>query len=112
MTGGERNSGARGVERRFLGVVDVDSGTLLVGDPTYLLADRSRERAGPDYQEVIDAPSTAAVPLGTRPVLLVQDFGGDGTFPVFGEFEDGEFMRLIVEFTELDDDDDDGGGGE
>ena len=87
------------IERRFLGIVEVDSGTLLVGDPTYLLGQRSRDKEGADYDEVIAADaSLVSTPLGQRPVLLISGFGGDGTFPVYGEFEDGEFMRLVVDF--------------
>lgn len=86
-------------ERRFLGVVEVDSGTLLVGDPAYLLGERSRGKEGADYQEVIDAdPSITAAPIGTRPVLLIQGFGGDGTFSVFGEFDGGELLGIYVDF--------------
>src|SRR5471032_3045062 len=33
MTDAEGNKGASAVERRFLGVVDVEGGTLIVGDP-------------------------------------------------------------------------------
>jgi hypothetical protein len=94
------------IERRLLGVVDVDSGTLLVGDPTYLLAQRSRGKEGADYEEVIRADaSLIGSPLGDRPVLLIQGFGGDGTFPVFGEFEDGAFLRLVVDFDAAADED-------
>jgi hypothetical protein len=35
-------------ERRFLGVVEVDSGTLLLGDPAYLLARADRHVPGLD----------------------------------------------------------------
>lgn len=43
-------------ERRFLGVVEVDSGTLLIGDPTYCLPRAEDRKPGIDYQAVIDAP--------------------------------------------------------
>ena len=85
-------------EERYLGVVEVDSGTLVIGDPTYLLP-RAREwRAGVDYQAVLDAePEPHAQPLAGQPVLLVQNFGGDGTFPVFGEFIDGELVGIHID---------------
>lgn len=87
------------VERKYLGVVDVDSGTLVVGDPGYVLARKASATEGLDFQTVVDADRTPdAVQLGERLVLLIQGFGGDGTYPVFGEYEDGEFRRLIVEF--------------
>jgi hypothetical protein len=36
-------------------------------------------------------------------VLLFKDFGGDGTFPVFGEFEDGELMSFVVYLNPIED---------
>jgi hypothetical protein len=93
-------------ERRFLGVVEVDSATLLVGDPCYLLARRSSGTSGVDYEEVLRSDATGvATSLADRPVLLIRGFGGDGTFPVFGEFDEGGLARVIVEFVEPPDDD-------
>ena len=91
-------------ERRFLGVVEVDSGTLIIGDPAYFLAHADAGKAGVDYETVIRADSTLpAQYLDDRPVLLLGQFGGDGTFPVFGEFEEGELLRVTVEFVGPDD---------
>lgn len=91
-------------ERRFLGVVDVDSGTLLLGDPAYCLPQAAAGKPGIDYQAVIDAPLVLAQRLAKMPVLLLRQFGGDGTFPVFAEFyEDGEVARVTIEFVEPDD---------
>jgi hypothetical protein len=88
-------------ERRFLGVVEVDSGTLIVGDPAYLLARRSSGTEGVDYEEVLRSDVTAvATRLAGRPVLLISGFGGDGAFPVFGEFDEGGLSRVTVEFVD------------
>lgn len=96
---------ATGGAQRFLGMVEVDSGTLIVGDPVYLLARASEGKQGLDYQAVIDAPNEAAAPLAGRPVLLLGRLGGDGVFPVYGEFDDyGELVRVRVEFVGPDDD--------
>src|SRR5947207_1744360 len=76
------------IERKCIGLVGVDSGTMVLGDPTYLLSSREQSKHGIDYQEVIDAPIEPVQDFGGRPILLFQDFGGDGTFPVFGDFED------------------------
>ena len=86
------------VQRRFLGVVEVDSGTLLIGDPTYILPSADSGKAGVDYDAVIQARGAVAR-LAGQPVLLLQEFGGDGTFPVFGEYEDDELVRVTVEFV-------------
>ena len=70
-----------------------------MGDPTCVLPGATSGMVGIDYQAVIDAGGEAtAFPLGDRPVLLIQNFGGDGPFAVYGEYEDGEFVRLCVDF--------------
>lgn len=87
------------MERRFLGMVEVDSGTLLVGDPSHVLPWKEGGKSGVDYQAAIAAdPTIVATPFAGTPTLLIQDFGGDGTFPVFGEFDGRDLVRLIVEF--------------
>lgn len=91
------------IERRFLGFIEVDSGTVLVGDPLYLLPCVADGRRGIDYAAVIGAVEPASY-LDNQPVLLMQRFGGDGTFPVYGEFDDGEFMRILVEFVDANED--------
>ena len=95
------------VKRRFLGVIEVDSGTLLLGDPVYCLPHAERDKAGIDYESIIRAPNEPASYLAGKPVMLLQQFGGDGTFPVFGEIDEyGELVRVTIEFIELEDSDD------
>jgi hypothetical protein len=90
-------------ERRFLGLVEVDSGTLLIGDPAYALPHASRGKPGVDYETTIAIDPDPAVPLPGGLVLLVGRFGGDGTFPVFGELDEyGELERVTIEFVEPD----------
>ncbi len=86
-------------------MVEVDSGTLLLGDPLYCLPDRAeRQSRASTTQAVIAAPDEPASYLGGKPVLLLGQFGGDGTFPVFGEIdEDGELVRVTIEFVGPDD---------
>jgi hypothetical protein len=86
-------------DRRLLGYVEVDSGTLLVGDPAYVLPRQKTGRPGVDYQAVIDADSSRAVTsLAGQPVMLLQQFGGDGSFPVYGTFDGPELTSVTVEF--------------
>lgn len=92
------------LERRFVGVVEVDSGTLLLGDPGYCLPRRETATDGIDYQAVIDAPDEVAAYLADEPVLLLGRFGGDGSYPVFADLDsDGSVLRFIVEFVEPED---------
>ena len=93
------------LERRFIGMVEVDSGTLLLGDPLYCLPRAKDGTPGIDYASVIAAPDEAASYLGGKPVMLLGQFGGDGTFPVFAEVdEDGFVVRVTVEFVEPEED--------
>ena len=94
-------------ERQFLGVVEVDSGTLVVGDPLYCLPQAERARPGIDYQAVIDAEPGYGTYLAGQPVILLGRFGGDGTFPVYAEFDEyGELARVTIEFVGPDEDED------
>ncbi|OGO51634.1 MAG: hypothetical protein A2Z32_02395 [Chloroflexi bacterium RBG_16_69_14] len=97
------------VEQRFLGVVEVDSGTLVIGDPSYFLPQAAEGKSGVEYQTVIKADSSIpGVYLDDRPALLLGRFGGDGTFPVFGEFDkDAMLLRVSVEFVDRDETEDD-----
>ena len=84
-------------ERRLLGWVEVDSGTLVIGDPVYFLPRASDGKPGVDYQAVVDASAELhAQPLAERPVLLLQRFGGDGSFPVWGEFDGAELIAVRI----------------
>ena len=87
---------------RYLGQVEVDSGTLVIGDPCYLLSRIADGRAGVDYEAVLQTDEPVTSPLDGQPVVLLRQFGGDGSFPVFGEYEDGELIRAIVDFVEPD----------
>ena len=91
------------VERRVIGIVEVDSGMVIVSDPAYVLPRAEFDKPGTDYEvtlrELSDKP---AVQLDGQGVVLLSNFGGDGPYPVIGEFEDGEFMRAIIEFEPID----------
>lgn len=96
------------IERRGLGVIEVDSGTLIVGDPAYALHEKARGTSGIDYQAVLDVDaSIIASRLDNKPLLLIQRFGGDGAYAIIGEFEDDELVRLVVDFDPLGDEADD-----
>jgi hypothetical protein len=89
------------VQRRVIGVIEVDSGTVLVGDPTYALPRAETANPGIDYSAVLDDVESHGRQLAGQPVVLLSNFGGDGAYPVIGEFEDGEFLRAIIEFEPL-----------
>lgn len=93
---------------RLLGYADVDSGQLCVVDPCYVLDDDR-------YTNLIDQWDSSgamskdgkyAVPLRSNYAKGVNfsTAWGDGSYPVFGEIEDGRVVRVIIEL--------DGGGEE
>src|SRR5687768_6838600 len=90
-------------ERRFLGMIEVDSGTIILGDPMYCLPHAERSKPGIDFDSVIRAPVELAAYLDQTPVLLLGRLGGDGSFPVYGEFEEGELVRVTIELVGPDD---------
>ena len=92
-------------ERRFLGVVEVDSGTILIGDPAYVLPDAARSKPGIDYKEIVDLRigEESAIPManGLAQLAIVRD---DGPYFVYGEFDDGMLIRITIEFDVLEPD--------
>lgn len=83
-------------ERKFLGVIEVDSGTILIGDPAYLLPSARDRKPGVDYQAVIDAPREPdSVPFAGGLTMLV-NAGSDGPYPVYGEYDDEGLLRVCI----------------
>ncbi len=90
------------IVRRVIGIIEVDSGTVVVGDPAYTLPSVKDGKPGIDYAAVTrDHSAKPGIQLDDQPVVLLANFGGDGPYAVIGEFEDGEFMRAIIEFEPL-----------
>lgn len=89
------------VERRVIGIIEVDSGTVVIGDPAYMLPAADDGKPGIDYSALPELTDAPAYQLADQPVVLLSNFGGDGAYRVIGEFEDGEFMRATIEFEPL-----------
>jgi hypothetical protein len=103
----ESHETASVIERRFLGIAEVDSGTLLIADPGYVLPRAREGKPGIDYEEVIRADgSVHAQSIGGMPVVLLQNFGGDGPFPVFGDFDGNELIGIWINLDPPMDDED------
>ena len=84
--------------RRVLGFVEVDSATLLLSDPCSVLPWQAQGREGLDYAAVIGVDTRpAAQELGRPGVLLLQGFGGDGRYPVYGQFRDGLLAQVVID---------------
>jgi hypothetical protein len=77
--------------------VEVDSGTLVIGDPTYLPGNKEPTVDA----ETALAPDAFAAPVLQDTALLIGRFGGDGTYPVIGEVDEaGVLARVTVEFVD------------
>jgi hypothetical protein len=95
-------------ERKFLGVIEIDSGTLVVGDPAYLLPSASDSKPGIDYQAVVDADLLAYRPFADGMTMLFTLPEGDGPLGVYGEFEDGVLWKLNIILDPIEFGEDDG----
>ncbi|WP_436739959.1 hypothetical protein [Streptomyces sp. BBFR102] len=100
-------------ERVKLGMVDVDSGTVFVGDPCYTITgDASHhiktwsEWCGklPWDQKNYDVVEPAGSGVG----LSVPTMYGDGSYPVYAEIVRGRVARVTIDFDpEYEEDDED-----
>jgi hypothetical protein len=84
-------------EREFLGVIEVDSGTILIGDPAYVLPSASRGKRGSDYQEVIDAPTTSVGVPFANGLAMLANVRDDGPYFVYADFDEGELVSISIE---------------
>jgi hypothetical protein len=98
------------MDRELIGCIGVDSGQVMVGDPCYLTYWEDTE-LGANWETDVSLDGTysyggackatiserGAGVLDDRRAVAVGS-GGDGTFEVWVEREDGKAKRLIVEF--------------
>ena len=90
---------------RFLGHVGVDAGTVVIGDPCYLVEGGGAEP--PEWQEVVRQLIDEANPrriAGTSAVevagtIMTQTPEGDDLYPVYGLIDDetGQFLSLRID---------------
>jgi len=71
-----------------LGTVTVDSGRLIIFDPAYA--------AFLENRWIASAKGTVMVPHFKGEVVTLDSFGGDGKFPVSGEFDDHGLLQTVV----------------
>jgi hypothetical protein len=95
----------------YLGTVGVDSGQLIVGDPSFLLrTEQSGDRSWqPSHEEIMEATrevKAAAIQTSKRgtSIAVVFDSGyGDGQYNVFGKLnEDGRIVEVVIDMQMTD----------
>jgi hypothetical protein len=84
-------------ETKQIGVVGVDSGTMLLGDPCYWLSDKDYEKevVHPNF----DKSRQICYDLGHAGKGVIVSSGyGDGCYPVIAKFQDGRVKEVTVKF--------------
>jgi hypothetical protein len=100
---------------KLVGSVPVDAGCVLISDPCYVLPDKSRvleDKTGMDYGVLIAAPERGndwyrkgVVDLGDEPggswgATLIQNFGGDGVYPLYAKVgPGGRIDAVMIDFA-------------
>jgi len=95
-------------EWEHVGWIGVDSGMVLIGDPTNILP---RAAGAPPRVEldalIREGAPDVVVPVGSGGVLLVHRFGGDGDYPVFMTRDAYGTVSIRIDFVEPSDGEDD-----
>ena len=95
-----------------IGEIGVDAGLCWIGDPCYILhTEKPPQAIGRDWSEFCDTLDSSSefrqydYDLGHPGLGVVVSTGyGDGTYPVFAEFNDeGRIAKVWVEFIAQDD---------
>lgn len=97
----------------YIGDVWVDSGTVWIGDPCYVISKEANN--SPDtwseYCDLVsdkfDGPERFTQPFGPGIGLEIQTTWGDGSYPVHVERnDDGKITKAIIDFDYDDDSED------
>jgi hypothetical protein len=90
-----------------IGVVDVDAGLIMIGDPCYVLPDNAPRRPlVQDWTRFCEMVSDQQVaqPVGDRCGLVIRPPDGDGEYPVTAEVSrSGRLLRVTIDFDPADD---------
>jgi len=93
--------------KKQIGFVGVDSGSVWVGDPCYVIGEDSSfsPKSWADYCKILEdenywsSENSFIEPLGSEIGIHIQTRYGDGSYPVFGEFDrDGRLTGFSVDF--------------
>lgn len=98
----------------YAGKFDVDSGTVWIGDPCYVLP-LDKNPVGREWMEFVRLMCPEPLADGSRPPykdIIVTDDGlgistgyGDGAYPVYVRMVDHRPMQIFIDFQWAEDDD-------
>ncbi|MEU9605425.1 hypothetical protein [Streptomyces sp. NPDC048057] len=99
-------------KRVKLGMVDVDSGTVFVGDPCYTITgDAPRHiKTWPEWCSQLrwnGKNYDVVEPVGSGVGLSIPTMYGDGSYPVYAEIVRGRVARVTIDFDPPYDEEDD-----
>jgi len=84
----------------------VDSGTVMIGDPCYVLPRKVYDDPGVDYEELLKEWEKSDYKENSISLHGVNVFStpwGDGSYPIYAVIKGSKIMRLIVDFEEEED---------
>jgi len=87
---------------KLIGHIPVDSGQMMLIDPCYILADNNTkdEKLNKLYESCIDVTCSDAM-AGTIDGGAVSSTGyGDGSYPVYVEYDGNRVASLTIKFIE------------
>jgi hypothetical protein len=90
------------IERKFLGIVEVDSGSLVIGDPGYFLPRKETGAPGVDFQAVLDAEAPLDGAPFANDLALLFTVIDDGPYPVYSDYEEGKLFQIRVVLDPID----------
>lgn len=104
------------MDRKMVGYCHVDAGLIWIGDPCYVVA-KDSSHVFESWREFCDKLFTdekdcVSQPAGDGMGLAIDTLDGDGTFPVFVEYEENIFgavrpARITIDFNPPYDEDED-----
>lgn len=90
------------MNRVHIGDVAVDSGTLMISDPCYVLRHDIKFDPLAEYQKVIDNVESPCWSMINQLALGFGGFGGDGRYPVYGTYDELGLLRKVeIEFNPI-----------
>jgi len=84
----------------------VDSGTVMVGDPCYVLPEESTGDPGLDYEDLLNKWKESDYkdnPVRIEGVTVFMTPWGDGVYPIYAVKKDSKIVRIIIDFEDEED---------
>jgi hypothetical protein len=86
------------MSEKLLGHVSVDSGTISIGDPCYIVGEDYEWKDVCDkfFPDENDRRGENSIEFAGH--IMASTLYGDGTYPVYAEYQDGRISGLRIDF--------------